>query len=273
MRLTFALGLSHGLMMQQLAPKNVLVSFEYKEALEPVTWNPEYLIFDSGAFSAWSKGTKVDISAYADWSNKQKEKYRRVVCVNLDVIPGERGKTSSEKERKAGMEMSLKNADYLRAQGLEVMEVFHQDESREFLDLLVSRLPPKGILGISPRNDVAINSKLAWQKVLMGHFVENHNKVFPRTHGLAVTSYRMLANFPYYSADSSTWSSPFRYGGYTNELGKTARVGKNYGVEVIRHRDSREAVTFVARKGIENQIRMGDAITSLWAARGIVWED
>lgn len=273
MRLTFALGLSHGDMMNQIAPKNILVSHEYKAALTPVKWKPEYLIFDSGAFSAWSANKKVDVVEYADWAVEQAKNFSRVVCVNMDVIPGQFGRTSTLAERKAGMALSLKNADYLRTRGLNVMEVFHQDEPRDFLDLLLSRQTEKGVLGISPRNDVAVNSKIAWQKTLMSYLHQTRGKNFPRTHGLAVTSYDMLCNFPYYSADSSTWSSPFRFGGYTDEMGKTKKIAAKFGVEKITYAQSRESVRHLARQGIENQQRMGDSITSLWEKRGIVWED
>jgi hypothetical protein len=273
MRLTFALGLSHGDMMNQIAPKNILVSFEYKAALDPVKWEPEYLIFDSGAFSAWSAGKVINISEYADWALEKQKGFKRVVCVNLDVIPGEMGRTSTAAERKEGMARSLKNADYLRSRGLDVMEVFHQDEPKEFLDLLISRQTEKGVLGISPRNDVAVGSKLQWQATLLKHLYSTRGKNFPRTHGLAVTSYDMLANFPYYSADSSTWSSPFRFGGYTNEMGKTKKVADQYGVKKLTYAANREGVRHMARKGIENQMRLGDAVTTLWAKRGIVWED
>ena len=273
MRLTFALGLSHGDMMNQIAPKNILVSYEYKAALTPVKWKPEYLIFDSGAFSAWSADKKVDVVGYADWATEQAKNFPRVVCVNMDVIPGKFGRTSTLAERKAGMALSLKNADYLRSRGLNVMEVFHQDEPRDFLDLLLSRQTEKGVLGISPRNDVAVNSKIAWQKTLMSYLHQTRGKNFPRTHGLAVTSYDMLCNFPYYSADSSTWSSPFRFGGYTDEMGKTKKIAAKFGVEKITYAQSRESVRHLARQGIENQQRIGDSITSLWEKRGIVWED
>ena len=273
MRLTFALDLSHGDMMNQIAPKNILVSYEYKAALTPVKWKPEYLIFDSGAFSAWSADKKVDVVGYADWATEQAKNFPRVVCVNMDVIPGKFGRTSTLAERKAGMALSLKNADYLRSRGLNVMEVFHQDEPRDFLDLLLSRQTEKGVLGISPRNDVAVNSKIAWQKTLMSYLHQTRGKNFPRTHGLAVTSYDMLCNFPYYSADSSTWSSPFRFGGYTDEMGKTKKIAAKFGVEKITYAQSRESVRHLARQGIENQQRIGDSITSLWEKRGIVWED
>ena len=273
MRLTFALGGSHNDLVCQIAPKNILVSYEYKKALETVTYKPEYLIFDSGAFSAWSAGKSVDVKAYAEWALEKQEKFPRVVAINLDVIPGERGRTSTERERKEGMERSLKNADYLRSQRLNVMEVFHQDENQDFLDLLVSRMTPNGVLGISPRNDVRVNKKIEWQEVLMRHLYEKHGKNFPRTHGLAVTSYSMLASFPYYSADSSTWSSPFRFGGYTNAFGKTSKVADRYNVQKLAYSTSQASLRRMARESIENQIRLGDAITTMWAKRGIVWSD
>ena len=275
MRLTFALGTNPAQiqLFNELHVSNVLISFAYAKTLDGVQYKPDYLILDSGAFTAWNSGKKVDVIAYGDWVEKNLESGTKLVAVNLDVIPGEVGRTSTKAERAAGMKESLENADYLRSRGLEVMEVFHQDEPLVFLDTLLDRLTPGGILGISPRNDVNINSKLEWQKNVLRHLYQRCGiENLPRTHGLAVTSMRMMKQFPYYSVDSSTWASSMLYGTFTNEYGKqndleTMLPGRP------NMRTFPPGIIHGLRQSVYNSQHIGESITTLWAKRGVVWKD
>lgn len=275
MRMTFAMGNSatHIQLINEIKPPNILVAFPYAKALDAVTYKPEFVITDSGAFSAWNIGKKIDIGAYADWALSQQARFSRVVSVNLDVIPGEKGRTSTAQERKDGMKQSLKNADYLRARGLDVMEVFHQDEPKSFLNELIDRLPKDGVLGISPRNDKHLKAKTDWQNVVLRHLrsvreLDN----FPRTHGLAVTSIEMLREFPYYSGDSSTWVNPWRYGGYVDERGRIVGIDTKMSKRPTS-KESNDALHFFARESIYNLMKVGDTITTLWSKRGIEWSN
>ena len=275
MRLTFALGThaaQHAL-FNELKVKNVLISFAYPKILDGIDYQPDYLILDSGAFTAWNTGKQVNVTAYGDWVEKNQNAGKKLVAVNLDVIPGEVGRTSTKAERVTGMKKSLENADYLRGRGLEVMEVFHQDEPLTFLDTLLDRLSPGGILGISPRNDVNINSKLAWQNAVLRHLyqrcgVEN----MPRTHGLAVTSMRMMKQFPYYSVDSSSWASSMLFGTFTNEWGKMNGL-ENLLPGRPNTTNFLPGIVHGLRKSVESYTHIGESITTLWAQRGIVWKD
>lgn len=251
---------------------NILVAFPYKKALTLLHYTPQRLILDSGAFSAWSIGESVDIDAYADWAAEVKETYADVLAVNLDVIPGEMGRTSTKKERVEGMRKSLKNADYLRSKGLNVMEVFHQDEPETFLNDLLDRLPIGGTLGISPRNDVAHPRRIAWQKAVLSKIM---NKVkspaaIPRMHGLAVTSKDMLTAFPYFSVDSSTFSSPYRYGTYLNEDVKSVTIADEF-LGKSPSMGTGLAVHHMTRRSLENLLLLQDNMTQLWAKRGVQW--
>lgn len=275
MRLTFALGTNPAqiTLFNELQVSNVLISFAYAKTLESVTYQPDYLILDSGAFTAWNSGKTVDVAAYGDWVEQKQTAGKKLVAVNLDVIPGEVGRTSTKAERSAGMKKSLENADYLRGRGLEVMEVFHQDEPLVFLDALLDRLSPNGILGISPRNDVNINSKLDWQKNVLRHLYQRCGiENMPRTHGLAVTSMRMMKQFPYYSVDSSTWASSMLYGTFTNEWGKQDDL-ENMLPGRPNMRTFPPGIIHGLRRSVEHSQHIGESITTLWASRGVVWKD
>ena len=250
---------------------NILVSFAFAKAIQEYTYTPNRLMLDSGAFTAWTTGAEIDIAAYAEWALSMQERAGLVRAVNLDVIPGEQGRTSTKQERINGMKQSLKNADWLRSQGLEVIEVFHQDEPKAFLLDLLSRLPVDGVLGISPRNDVSVMSKIKWQasvlKVMLAH--AGSPAALPRTHGLAVTSRRMLEAFPYYSVDSSTWMSGFRYGRYVNERGGTSESDTM--LPAAPKGAQPGPLNATTRRSITNLSHMAESVTTLWKMRGVSW--
>lgn len=49
---------------------------------------PGKLFIDSGAFSAWTKGIKVNVKEYIRWLNERSEDI--YLCGQVDVIPGDR---------------------------------------------------------------------------------------------------------------------------------------------------------------------------------------
>ena len=251
---------------------NILNSFAYKKAIDTLTYKPTEFTLDSGAFTAWNVGKEVDIEQYKAWSQQMSIEYPNVRCVNLDVIPGEVGRTSTAAERIAGMKISLDNADNLRDAGLNVMEVFHQDEPFDYLDLLISRLPSReSVLCISPRNDVSNKAKLIWHKQVLKHLVDTVGKEnLPRMHGLAVTAKSLILEFPYFSADSSSYAAPVRFGRVSDYDGKMITIEEFLG---HNHRnDKYSGVSIVIRRMIDEYIRLEQQTTSIWASRGIVWE-
>lgn len=251
----------------------ILIAFEYADALEQLHAMPDRLMVDSGAYTAWTMGTTVDLQQYADWCKQVQQRYGKTLrCVNLDVIPGEAGRTSTTSEKKAAMVGSLHNANALRSHGINVAEVFHQDESWEYLHDLLDHMPDDGVLCISPRNDVAVSHKLTWQRNVLREILRRRTvKTLPRMHGLAVTSRKMMEEFPYYSVDSSTWNSPVRFGTYVNERGGMTATKDHLGTSP-RSKTPGTLDLFV-RKSMQNSQHVERYITSLWSVRGVVWED
>lgn len=249
----------------------ILNSFAHGKAMGTLKYKPKEVTLDSGAFSAWNIGKKIEVQDYLTWATKIGLDYDHVRCVNLDVIPGEKGRTSTAAEREVGIKESLANADILRAGGLDVMEVFHQDEPLEFLDLLVSRLPSKeSVLCISPRNDVSTKSKLLWHQMVLKHLVDTVGKDnLPRMHGLAVTSKTLMLAFPYFSVDSSSYAQPVRYGSVIDSSGKRMKNAEYLGHNP--RNDSNGGQALLIRRMIDEYVRLEEQATSLWAQRGIVW--
>lgn len=267
---------SHVPFVNETQPPNLLVSFAYGETLAQLTYTPDLLILDSGAFTAWSMGHEVDVAAYREFALAARQRFPRLLVVNLDVIPGERGRTSTAVERTEAMQRSLRNADYLRTVGLPVMEVFHQDEPADFLRLLVTRRQPDEVLGLSPRNDMPLTSRKAWLRRVLALLSRNGPEHVPPCHGLAVTAKDMMTVFPWWSVDSSTWTMVWRWGeiphptrggrvAISEAFAPTADVRR---LNRTEHMSEQHAATRLAIAALDEAAAEA---TKLWEGRGITW--
>lgn len=229
------------------------------------------VIIDSGAFTAWSTGKVVNPKDYAEWALDFDKRWRHKMAslryINLDHIPGKKGVTATPEQLKEAVIRSQKNADFLRASGLNpVIEVFHQDEPFELLKTLEDRREG-GCIAISPRNDVSVQKREAWLKKVLHYCVKTFGKSgIPPAHGLAVTNERLLRAFPFFSADSASWVSCLQFG-----EGKAAGLKK---IPRYKESDAAMAATIHAlRSEIRRYKKMEADMTKLWKIRGIEWDE
>lgn len=178
-------------------------------ALMPTIDNEFEILYDSGAFTAWTKGEEVNLVTLGDTYERLFDQYghtgRGVYFINLDKIPGAPGRTASLEEIEECLKVSDDNFNYLRNRlGDIIIPVFHQNESEERLHVVAAAAP---YICISPRNDVAEKSRVSWA-------AEVHSKLPPglKTHGLATTGHPMMTRVPWHSVDSATWIMIAAYG-------------------------------------------------------------
>lgn len=158
------------------------------------------MMLDSGAFTAWSKGKKVElqdlIATYQDVM-KLIPSHVQVWLINLDVIPGSPGVTAGDEEIAQAIKTSDENFKVLtREFGNIVLPVFHQNESESRMFEVADMAD---YICVSPRNDLPEKSRLEWSNYV-------HRKLpGKKTHGLAATGENMLRQVPWYSVDSASW--------------------------------------------------------------------
>ncbi len=167
--------------------------------------NQVEIMLDSGAFTAWNKGKTVElkplIEAYGEIIEKYEHGLRKIWLINLDKIPGERGRTASKAEIEEAIEESDRNFEILVKEfGNRVLPVFHQNESRERLHDVCQMAD---YICVSPRNDVGEKHRISWAAEVHTLLSKQQRKI--RTHGLATTGMHMLRNVDWYSADSAWW--------------------------------------------------------------------
>lgn len=151
---------------------------------------------DSGAYTAMTKGTHIDIDKYIQFIKKF-EKYLDVYA-NLDVIGDKDG------------EKSYENWKYMRSKGVNPLPVYHAHANPKYLELYMKETDYIAIGAISEMNT---NQRLlsldrTWRMYLLD------DKGFPkvRCHGFGLTATEIMVRYPWYSVDSMSWSLMSAYG-------------------------------------------------------------
>ena len=145
---------------------------------------------DSGAFSAASQGATIDIKEYAEWVKR----WRHLLTVhsNLDVI-GDPAQTD-------------RNQKTLEGFGLDPLPVFHTGSDFTHLDELIKQYQYIALGGMVPH--------MRFPKRIMPWLIQCFKRARGKAvfHGFGATSWVVVKSFPWYSVDSSSWGSGFRYG-------------------------------------------------------------
>jgi hypothetical protein len=168
------------------------------------------LLLDSGAFSAWTRKTPVDIDAYISFIQEYKDQFE--YYVNLDCIPGEWGRKPSRDEIEKSAQKGYENYHYMLSKGIpkeRLIHVFHQHEDWKWLKKMVQEIP---YIGLSPANDSSQDSKQRWLDECMQYTTDSRGYPLVKTHGFAVTSVSLMYRYPWFSADSMSWRMCAGYG-------------------------------------------------------------
>lgn len=263
MRVVFALG---GRPQTQftnfdIPVKSLLVSFHYKSLLKCVDLFPQtdYLLLDSGAFSAWSAGASIDVIEYGDWLCQVKETYgkriKRIEAINLDVITN---KSDSKEVLKKALDDSMKNLYYLKTRGHNVLPVHHQFESYSVLEDYSKEFD---FICISPNNREHTNSKRDYLDNCFSRI-----KATKKTHGLAVTAEPLMMRYPWFSVDSSIVQTPYRYGRIglrkKRTIGTSEKEGVNRNFPYLNR---------MAYETIKHLVTTADTASRFWKSKGVEW--
>lgn len=160
-----------------------------------------YMLLDSGAFSAWNTGKPIDLDEYIEYILLNREHVD--AYINLDVIPGNPGKTPTPAEVELSAEESWKNFEYMESSCLSPLPVFHQGERFYWLKKMVDH--GCKYICISPANDRSTEQKIQWLDKVFDYLCDEHGDCPVHTHALGVTSADIMFRYPWHSVDSTTW--------------------------------------------------------------------
>ena len=160
------------------------------------------IFMDSGAFSAFTKGKKIDIDEYIEFINFYGDKLKLIA--SLDVI--------NEPLK------SYNNYEYIYDKinyKDKLIPCFHLGEPLEYLDRYLEDLKVK-YLAIG---GLAINKKNQNRNVIEGivNYIRNKNKTI-KIHLFGISNVDLIKNLDITSIDSSTWIRRAIYGDILNPI-------------------------------------------------------
>ena len=167
------------------------------------------MIIDSGAFSTWNKGEKIDLEAYIAFCKKHEDIIDYVV--NLDVIPGAPGKKNTNVDIKVAAKQGWTNYQQMKKEisADKIIHVFHQGEDLKWLRRMASSMP---YIGLSPANDKTTEQRVKWLDKCMKYVLDENGVPIVKFHGFAATSTRIITRYPWFSVDSASWKRTAAYG-------------------------------------------------------------
>lgn len=182
-----------------------LGSFLEQRTLSRHMISPDQFRFflDSGAFSAWTKGSVIDIDEYCAFIKANIDHIDVYPC--LDVIPGKPGAgNATDKERDAAADQTWANYLYMKREGLDPIPVFHYGEDWRHLTRMVT-YPGCDYIGIGGLVGVPGPLRILWLDRLFKRLCDAEGMPIVKTHGFGMTSVPLIFRYPWYSVDSTTW--------------------------------------------------------------------
>ena len=161
------------------------------------------LFIDSGAYTAYTLGKKLDVDEYIQYLNSITDK---LTCfAQVDHIPG----TNGEVEKAA--ELSWNNYLYMRKRVTEpdkLLPIFHQGEDCRWLENMLNYKDENGerikYIGFG----YLVGATSLERKQFFDYsfsIISKSSNPNIKVHAMGMTSLGLLETYPFYSADSTSW--------------------------------------------------------------------
>lgn len=166
------------------------------------------LFIDSGAYSAWSKNKPIDVDDYIKFINENTDKF--TLFASVDDIPGELKRKPTLWEQRESPAKSWHNYLYMREQVKDkdkLLPVFHIGEDfRHLQNMLDATFNGEHIpyIGLGGTVGLACTVKEDWYKQCF-KIIQQSSNANVKVHAFGMTNLEILENYPFESADSTTW--------------------------------------------------------------------
>ncbi|KKK73135.1 hypothetical protein LCGC14_2896880, partial [marine sediment metagenome] len=152
---------------------------------------------DSGAYSIDSgsvSGKNLTIEKYAEYVKKEGDRY--TIRFTFDKI--------------GHGPQSYKNWLWLRKQELDIIPVYHLGTDEKYLERYLRQVDYISLGGIANmhRGELMKGLRYIWKKYLL----DQSGNPICKLHGLGITSYNVMAAFPWYTVDSTSANIRAAYG-------------------------------------------------------------
>lgn len=218
------------------------------------------IIIDSGAFSTWNSGYQVNRDELLYFYKGIKKEFPHANFINLDVIPGEKGRKPTEKEADLACQLSWENFLWFKQNGIMTLPVFHEDDNWDYLHMMMKETD---YIAISPANDSSTKRRMVWLDRTYSILKADY-----KTHGLAATSKKLLERYSFYSVDSINWKTVLIFANQRSFNGEQT-LPRHIVSQLAKNPNT---MTQLLNEEITKQIKLEKYITKLWASRGVQWE-
>lgn len=184
--------------LQRCGAKRILISYaDYRKSFPTFAKHlAEYnfsVLLDSGAYSAYTRGIKLDVAEYAKFLKTWGSEFEGYF--GLDII-GDFDKTWD-------------NQDYLEDQGLRPIPVFHYGEPAEILRFMTKQYKRIGIGGMVPQSNATLDK---WLPTVFYNKDGQEKYSGIKFHALGLATTYLLEKYPWNSADSTKWLIGRKFG-------------------------------------------------------------
>jgi len=151
---------------------------------------------DSGAFSAWSKGIKIDLQDYI-YFIKENQSLIDTYAVLDDI---------------QNPEITLQNQKIMEDAGLNPLPCYHYGEDIKYLNQYLKKYSYIAFGGMVP---IGNKELISWLDNLFSKYICD-SKGIPKVkvHGFGLTAFDLMLRYPWYSVDSTSWVMNSRFGGF-----------------------------------------------------------
>lgn len=173
-----------------------LESYHYihrERAVQRIRREGVKVFLDSGAFSAFSMGVKVDLGKYCDY-----------ILRNLDIIEHIDGQPlASVLDAIGDADGTWRNQQAMEDRGVRPLPCYHYGEPVEVLEYYIANYSYITIGGMVPISTPQL--KLWLDRLWADYLTDDKGHPLVKVHGFGLTSLPLMMRYPWYSVDSSTW--------------------------------------------------------------------
>src|SRR3954453_8710269 len=174
----------------------LLESFHYinKESkVNPIRNDGRKIFLDSGAFSAYTQGARINLKNYVDFIKR-----------NMDIIEVIDGiLVASVLDGIGDPLLTYQNQLAMEELGVKPLPCFHYGEDERYLEYYVSRYGYITIGGMVP---ISTNQLFLWlDRIWQRYLTDGSGRPKVRVHGFGLSQIDLMKRYPWYSVDLSLW--------------------------------------------------------------------
>lgn len=192
---------------------------------------PGKLFIDSGAFTAWTKGVSINVDEYIEFLNTYHDQI--TLAGQVDTIAGAIDRSATPEEQLQASISTWENYLYMYERLVNpkmLVYTFHIGEDFSFLKSALDWRDSDGnafeYMALGGTVGKPVNQKISWFEQCWDVIKKSSNPNV-KVHAFGMTSLKVLENFPFTSADSTSWIMTGANGGIFTKYG-ALYVSENY---------------------------------------------